>query len=443
MNSLNTNEHEFRLLSLKRKWSHLTSCMVFVLLLSQTSCRPSENDSDNGSNVGLAHSEKDYVDPDEIDWKNFAAVETKPKVHPIIVYKEDMVDENYGKEINDGVLDNHFKNINSYKVGKHKEISGHHKKNNQNKGFGQLKTEMVYFSTNPAQQREVNQNIDTKLDGKSNKDEIQFETIHSYNKENNKYDSGLPTEEHELNISKRLLERKYIHRHRRDVSVENGSLQKRVNLRHKRNPFYYRTSHNANQLSYYSYLSPNQPTVFVVKNIDVTKHPVKSPYYHNAYSPNIGKPHGKPIAIPNITSRFDDSDRPVWPIDVSTRRPPGPPARTLPPRRPAPPIIQYGDEDFVTTASVRPRPVVATPALETVRTQGSAFQAAATTTSRPLTSRALSACIWAISSCCNTNGKIRYECFERLGCDGVFWDLNPCADEVFSSVLKATDEYLQ
>lgn len=434
MNSFNTNEHNFRPFSLKRKCFHLPSCMVFLLLLSQASCRPSETDSDKESNVGLAHSDRDYIDPDEIDWKNFAAVETKPKVHPIIVYKEDIVNEDYGKKIHDGVLDQHFKNIKSHKVGKYKEISRHHR--NQTQGFGHLKPEVVYFHNKLAKQREVNQFIDKNLYEKSNEDEIQFKAIHSYNEENKKYDSVLPTKEH------RLLEKENIHRHRRDVTVEDGNPLKSVSLRHKRNPFYYRTSHNANQLSYYSFLSPHQPTVFVVKNIDVAKHPVKSPYYHNAYSPSIGKPYGKPNALPNVTSRFDDSDRPVWPIDVSTRRP-APTARTLPPRRPAPPIIQYGDEDFVTRAPAKPRPAEATTALETIRTQASVFQATATTTSRPLTSRALSACIWAISSCCNSNGKIRYECFERLGCDGVFWDLNPCADEVFSSVLKATDEYLQ
>ncbi|XP_044314801.1 uncharacterized protein LOC108047889 isoform X2 [Drosophila rhopaloa] len=42
----------------------------------------------------------------------------------------------------------------------------------------------------------------------------------------------------------------------------------------------------------------------------------------------------------------------------------------------------------------------------------------------------VSNCVWAIVYCCSGDSKkIRYQCFEELGCHGAFWDINPCADE--------------
>ncbi|KRK02978.1 uncharacterized protein Dyak_GE25698, isoform C [Drosophila yakuba] len=42
----------------------------------------------------------------------------------------------------------------------------------------------------------------------------------------------------------------------------------------------------------------------------------------------------------------------------------------------------------------------------------------------------VSKCVWAIVNCCTGESKkVRYNCFEEFGCHGAFWDINPCADE--------------
>ncbi|XP_001358614.4 uncharacterized protein hdly isoform X2 [Drosophila pseudoobscura] len=46
-------------------------------------------------------------------------------------------------------------------------------------------------------------------------------------------------------------------------------------------------------------------------------------------------------------------------------------------------------------------------------------------------------CVWAIVNCCSKGSKkIRYNCFEEFGCSGAFWGINPCADE---TVLDADE----
>lgn len=53
-----------------------------------------------------------------------------------------------------------------------------------------------------------------------------------------------------------------------------------------------------------------------------------------------------------------------------------------------------------------------------------------------------SQCVWAIVNCCASNSlAVRYECFERLGCNGAFWDLNPCSDFVLNAALDESDTY--
>ncbi|EDW83131.2 uncharacterized protein Dwil_GK22477, isoform C [Drosophila willistoni] len=46
------------------------------------------------------------------------------------------------------------------------------------------------------------------------------------------------------------------------------------------------------------------------------------------------------------------------------------------------------------------------------------------------TSPRVSNCVWAIVNCCSRGStKIRYACFEDFNCHGAFWGVNPCADE--------------
>ncbi|XP_041565023.1 uncharacterized protein LOC108140579 isoform X2 [Drosophila elegans] len=48
----------------------------------------------------------------------------------------------------------------------------------------------------------------------------------------------------------------------------------------------------------------------------------------------------------------------------------------------------------------------------------------------PTSAPKVSNCVWAIVNCCSGDSKkIRYNCFEEFNCHGAFWDINPCADQ--------------
>uniref|UniRef100_A0A224XY62 Putative conserved secreted protein n=1 Tax=Panstrongylus lignarius TaxID=156445 RepID=A0A224XY62_9HEMI len=50
---------------------------------------------------------------------------------------------------------------------------------------------------------------------------------------------------------------------------------------------------------------------------------------------------------------------------------------------------------------------------------------------RNVTATEPSRCVWAIVACCAPGStSIRYTCFELLGCQGAFWDVNPCDNRV-------------
>ncbi|BFF90885.1 uncharacterized protein DMAD_09318 [Drosophila madeirensis] len=64
-------------------------------------------------------------------------------------------------------------------------------------------------------------------------------------------------------------------------------------------------------------------------------------------------------------------------------------------------------------------------------------------TPRPTPSPKVTNCVWAIVNCCSKNSKkIRYNCFEEFGCSGAFWDINPCAEQsVFDADERLEETY--
>ncbi|XP_051863095.1 uncharacterized protein LOC117573894 isoform X4 [Drosophila albomicans] len=55
------------------------------------------------------------------------------------------------------------------------------------------------------------------------------------------------------------------------------------------------------------------------------------------------------------------------------------------------------------------------------------------------TSPRLSSCTWAISNCCSQGkSRIHYNCFEKFGCHGAFWGVNPCADKVRDGAIASS-----
>lgn len=64
------------------------------------------------------------------------------------------------------------------------------------------------------------------------------------------------------------------------------------------------------------------------------------------------------------------------------------------------------------------------------------------TSSPPATVRDPSRCVWAIISCCSpTSNRVRYPCFELLGCSGPFWDTNPCSEGMTGAAIKVAGEF--
>lgn len=53
-----------------------------------------------------------------------------------------------------------------------------------------------------------------------------------------------------------------------------------------------------------------------------------------------------------------------------------------------------------------------------------------------------SRCVWAIVSCCTPRStQVRHACFETLGCQGPFWDTNPCDGQITQYAAKAALEF--
>nr|ATU82463.1 venom mucin [Lethocerus distinctifemur] len=55
-----------------------------------------------------------------------------------------------------------------------------------------------------------------------------------------------------------------------------------------------------------------------------------------------------------------------------------------------------------------------------------------------------SPCVWSIVACCAPgSSKIRYSCFELLGCPGAFWDTNPCEDRVVQAAASTALKFYE
>lgn len=485
MNSFNTNAHDFRSssssTSSKRKCFSLASCLVlFVLLMSQASCRPSDNDNTHNNanrDDALTYIDNDYIDPDDIEWKNFAtAVETTPKVHPIIFYKEDIVSEDYdpSKDENDKMTQKQKKTKPHHRR-KYKEITRHHRhRNHTEETYRYIKPEKVYFDIDPIEHsHDSTKEVSNEDDNKFNDEDIHVEVLSLLDDVKVNRDPALDGD----SPSKDLLDKKpkkYNRRYRRYLEKEKGVdlTSQSLHFRHKRNPYYRSGSshHSHNQVLPLQDLKHLLPYYYSQPNYPV-KMPVKATKYTNAYSPSGGTvfcgnnckvnvPTSDPVSTDNRVGEDEpfDADRPVWGSDNSITRTT---STTLPPRRTHPPVIQAADESYVPPTTSRPRFPATMPTLPPRRTHPPVIQAAdesfmRTTTARPRipnnvipvessapASKSISQCIWAISSCCNSSQKIRYQCFERLGCYGAFWGLNPCADNDFhDSAIRAADEYL-
>lgn len=148
---------------------------------------------------------------------------------------------------------------------------------------------------------------------------------------------------------------------------------------------------------------------------------------------------GRPITIGNRIGGDEDTP-PVWGIVESDQ-----PAAQAPRRKPTPPLLHRPSITESTASSslqgqilaqeFRPNfspPATTTPPPPPAATQGPGRG----NVGEP------NRCVWAIISCCSpASQEVRYNCFERLGCPGAFWDSSPCSREVTVAALNAAQKF--
>ncbi|KAL5285059.1 hypothetical protein ACFFRR_007038 [Megaselia abdita] len=193
-------------------------------------------------------------------------------------------------------------------------------------------------------------------------------------------------------------------------------------------------------------------------NNNNAKVPIRGIYYNPISVPgNFGAVRPNPPTV-SVGNRIGDEpdyyeERPVWGVRYENVRPPSSAFTT---RRPStvstpPPLLHGRDRPTQNTPPPllhgRDRPTQ--PPFVNGRDNNPATPAPPATTRRPQvqttqrpTTQELSKCVWAIVSCCSRGStNVVYQCFEQMGCQGAFWGLNPCANEIQDEALDAADRY--
>ncbi|GLV41084.1 hadley [Carabus blaptoides fortunei] len=232
-------------------------------------------------------------------------------------------------------------------------------------------------------------------------------------------------------------------RDRRDYISWYGS--QNTNVQHTQKPQSFQTYQLASPLPYYVPIWGNPrriPVFFPAKPI------LFNPGYPVKNRPAVNRPTGD-VPVTGDGTRItigtrigEDDDKPVWGIVESDQ----PVSAAQPPRRlQTPPLIHRPSMTESTASSqiagqtivqeIRPNfspPMTTSPPPPSSATQGPGRA----NTAGP------DRCVWAIISCCNpASQEIRYNCFERLGCQGAFWDDSPCRREVTLAALDAAQKY--
>ncbi|KPU79728.1 uncharacterized protein Dana_GF17997, isoform C [Drosophila ananassae] len=189
-------------------------------------------------------------------------------------------------------------------------------------------------------------------------------------------------------------------------------------------------------LYYHSpYAQNNIPPIYYVSRLPVAG---KKPTYLGK-NPNWPKKEDRqPVSVGSRDDfLFHNSDPSQADFSVFDQARPTTPSSSAPPRgnsnsindgeppsrpsRPSSPWITSAPPGSPQLSTVRP--VVGLPTLRPTVQQP------------PTSGPKVTSCVWAIVNCCTSGSrKIRYSCFEEFGCNGAFWDINPCADQ---SVLDA------
>ncbi|XP_073815977.1 hadley [Musca autumnalis] len=420
-----------------RKCFPFHGCLFALLLLliainaPWAECRPSA-DEDEWLPQDFKVNEE-YKDADNLEIHHVKYVDGKvEEEHPIIMYKEDFVDEDYDPSKNT-----------TKRQRKYKDIA--HRRRHKTTPSPDGESEKIYFDFLPETPLLVEDEY-----GNVKPSRTQYKLQPASQDEKQGDDSAT--------IKDKLLKRpkKFHRRVRRDLA-SGGEEQ---SVRTKRNPFF---RHHAPQNA-----------------ADVQQH-VQTHYVYVKHAVPGKKRNGLDIPIEKVDIGIriaaDEEDRYVFPSPVTTRPTRRPQESVF--RDPRPENFDYSfmnPPSGPTTESNQPifnrRPVTTRPpesvfrdprpenfdfAFQNNRGQSSSSAASSpgsqqasnvrTTTAAPPAAApaepaGISQCVWAIVNCCsNRNSEIRYSCFEQNGCFGAFWGLNPCAEPLRDNFVSFVADY--
>ncbi|KAM7360874.1 hadley [Cochliomyia hominivorax] len=415
--------------------------LLFVLLVTAANIHKSLARPSHDDDLPHEFNGEEFRDVDNLEIHRVKMVNGVPQEdHPIIIYKEDFVSEDYVPPRNETKTEKHKR--------RYKDI-GHrrrHNKHNITDVMIEEKPEKILFDIIP------------------DKPLIVPEDMHKHRKSHMKLvplieGFEVKDTDNEETTSKAELQKrpkKFHRRIRRDAS----------HVLHKRNPYF---RHVPKVATGDVQVQGQVQYVYV-------KHAVPGKKHNGLDLPVPGpKPTSAPARDPNDPISFDnrvaadENDRVIFASGKTTPRTTRRPTESIF-RDPRPENFDFSflnPQRQPTTTTTRtpifsrrpqtqqqtPQSIFRDPRPEnfdfSFMNQGQQTQqqntiSRASTTSRPdpTTQGGISQCVWAIVNCCSSrNSEIRYSCFEQNGCYGAFWGLNPCADNVRDNFINYVADY--
>ncbi|XP_037811214.1 uncharacterized protein LOC119603295 isoform X2 [Lucilia sericata] len=377
-----------------RKCFSFNGSLLFLLILlvggiaHQTAARPShDEDLPPGFNVN-----EEFRDVDNLEIHRVKVVDgVAQEDHPIIIYKEDLVNEDYVPPKNETKAEKHKRR---YKDIAHRR---RHSRQNMTDVVIEEKPEKMLFDIIPEKPLIVPEDME-----KHRKSHMKLvPLIDDF--------SVLKDMETEETPAKEELHKRPKKFHRRVRRSTNGE-----HIVRKRNPYFRHLPKVSGEV-------PTQVQYIYVKHAVPGKK-------HNGLDIPVAGP--KPTTNAKVPISFDnrvaadENDRVIFASGRPTQRPTSRPAESIF-RDPRP---ENFDFSFMNQGQ---------------QTQQQTSVARAPTASpQPASEAGISQCVWAIVNCCSSrNSEIRYSCFEQNGCYGAFWGLNPCADNVRDTFINYVADY--
>ncbi|XP_037948223.1 uncharacterized protein LOC119679759 isoform X2 [Teleopsis dalmanni] len=420
-----------------RKCFSISGSLLLMLLLfvAQTACRPPDELYDSLDIVP-----DEYADVDNVELHHVKMVDgILREDHPIIMYKEDFVSEDYDPLNNNNTAINSKESnaTNLHPTRKYKDIASRRRRLNrtETEQLSTVKPTKIYFDVLSQTPVVVDEDLSNKYDTSK----VRVEVISLLDKANQNEESKTDNEEHTKDVLNKRP-KKY-RRQRRDTDTH---------VVQKRNPYY----QIGNAQSTNSLTRPYKENE-IARVPFYQKHHIQGVLWNSLNLP-------VPEVVPNVDERFgspDETDRVYWGGSPARRNPARTTTTTTTTRRPVNVNDIFHNSDpkdsdfsFITAKPATKRPKIP----DIFYTESANRNPVRTTTTTPRPRRpqteppaqksptAISECVWAIVSCCSSRDyNVRYNCFEANGCIGAFWGLNPCADNVRESAINIINDFLE